>query len=276
MQANDLLGDSLRWLTNLPAGLQVQTPVRLALADAYLQCKDWPKLRDFAAQGNWDEMDFLRLALVARAWSELGVSPVAESNWSSAVNETGNRYGALTTLLGLAERWQWKQEQTDLLQRIVQKFPRERWAQQRLAQMYLADGGTAQLHQLYATLFSIFPNDIGIKNNLAATSLLLHTNLPQACRWAAEVYAGRTNDLIIASTYAYALHLQGRTQDGLAVMRNLDARLLKQPDAALYYGVLLTAAAATNEAVPFLKIARTKTQWLPEEKKLLSAALGNF
>jgi hypothetical protein len=274
MQANDLLADNRRWLTNLPASLQVQPPVRLVLADAYLQSNDWPTLRDFAAQGNWDEMEFLRLALVARAWSQLGVAQVADSNWSSAVNETGNRYGALTMLLGLTERWQWKREQADLLRRIIQKFPRERWAQLTLAQLYLADGDTAQLLQLYAALFAIFPDDPGIKNNLAATSLLLNTNLPQACRWAAEIYGGRTNDLIVASTYAFALHLQGRTQDGLAVMRKLDATLLQQPDAALYYGVLLAATGATNEAAPFLKIAGTKTQWLPEEKKLLSAALG--
>ncbi len=276
MQANALLADNLRWLTNLPASLQAQAPVRLVLADAYLQNQDWPALRDFTAQGNWVEMEFLRLALSARAWSQLGVAPVADSTWSSAVTETGNRYGALTTLLGLTEHWQWKREQEDLLQRIVQKFPRERWAEHELEQLYLAAGNTANLRQLYAKLFAISPQDAGIKNNLAATSLLLKTNLPQACQWAEEIYAGRTNDLIVASTYAYALHLQGRTQDGLAVLRKLAATQLQQPDAALYYGVLLAATGATNEAAPFLKIAGTKSEWLPEEKKLRSAARGGF
>jgi hypothetical protein len=57
-------------------------------------------------------------------------------------------------------------------------------------------------------------------------------------------------------------------------MQKLDDRALHHPDAALYYGILLVADGATNEAAPFLKIARTKTQWLPEEKKLLAAALG--
>ena len=59
-----------------------------------------------------------------------------------------------------------------------------------------------------------------LKNNLAATALLLKTNLTQACQWAAEVYAQNTNDPDVVSTYAYALHLQGRNQEGLAAFRN--------------------------------------------------------
>jgi tetratricopeptide (TPR) repeat protein len=273
MQANDLLADDLRWLTNLPAKLQSQQPVRLALADAYMQSADWHALRDFVSAGDWDEMNFLRLALLSRAWSQLGVPPVAESNWGSAVNQAGNRYGALTTLLGLAERWKLPREREDLLRRIVEKFPRERWAQHSLEPLYLAEGNTAGLNQLYTKLFSIFPQDVRVKNNLAYTCLLLNTNLPQACRWAEEVYAGKTNDAV-AATFAFALLLQGRTKDGLAVMQKLDARFLQQPDTALYYAILLTATGDTNQAAPFFKIARTKTQWLPEEKVLLSAAAG--
>ena len=162
----------------------------------------------------------------------------------------------------------------DLLERIVQQLPQERWAQNELELVYLASGDTASLQQLYSRLFAIFPQDVGLKNNLAATSLLLKTNLPQACQWAAEVYGKRSNDLIVVSTYAYALHLQGRTQDGLAALQKLDSLLLHQPDAALYYGVLLAASGATNEAAPFLKIAQARTQWLPEERLLISAALG--
>jgi len=262
----------LTTLTGLPASLQNQSPVRLALANAYLASGDWPTLRDFVSKGRWDDLEFLRRALLSHAWSQLGVPQVADSNWGLAVNETGNRFGAMTTLLGLAEQWQLKHESEDLLQRIVQKFPRERWAQQRLEQLYLAAGNTAALNQLYARLVLLFPTEAGFKNNLTATSLLLKTNLPQAYQWAEEVYAQKTNDLFAASTYAFALHLQGRTKDGLAIMQKLDGRSLEQPAAALYYGLLLNATGATNAAARFLKIAKTSRQWLPEEKRLLRDA----
>ena len=64
-------------------------------------------------------------------------------------------------------------------------------------------------------------------------------------------------------------HLQGRTREGLAVMQKLDEHSLTEPAAALYFGVLLHATGATNEAARFLKIAGTNSHWLPEEKLLL-------
>ena len=275
MQANGLVADDLRWLTNLPAALQSQSPIRLARANAYLQETNWQALRDFAAKGDWGEMEFLRLALVSHAWSELGGEHVvADSNWGAAVNEAGDRYGALTTLLGLADKWKMAQAREDLLERMFEKFPRESWAATALAQLYLGEGDTVALNQLYIKLSSRFPRNAVFKNNLAATSLLLKTNLTQALEWAQEVYSGDTNSPNFASTYAYALDLQGRAKDGLAVMQKLDARLLEQPGPALYYAVLLTATGATNEAAPYVKIARTKTQWLPEEKRLLESVGG--
>ncbi len=274
MQANDLVVEELFWLTNLPPAIQSQNVFRLALADAYMQKSDWMSLRDVVSKGDWDDMEFLRLALLSQSWSQLNMPQLAKSNWESAISQAGSRYGALTALLGLADRWKMPHEREDLLRRIVERYPRERWAQRALEPLYMAEGNTAGLNRLYAKLFSVFPGDIGLKNNLAFTSLLLKTNLSQACRWAEEVYSANTNSPVAASTYAFALQLQGRAKDGLVVMQKLDPRFLQQPDTALYYGILLAATGATNDAAPFLQIASAKSGWLPEEKALLAAA-GN-
>lgn len=274
MQANGLLAESVQWLTNLPAGVRAQAPVRMALADGYLASANWRSLRDFTSEGNWEDAEFLRLAILSHAWAELDVKAVADSSWDSAVTEAGNRYGALTTLLELAEKWKLPDKRQDLLARIVTRFPQERWAQQALADAYFAAGQTAELHALYARLFARFPKDEGFKNNLAATALLLKTNLPQASRWAAEAYAAASNNPAVASTYAFALHRQGRTRDGLAILQKLPASLLQRPDVALYYGLLLAATGATNEASPYLQTARTQGHLLPEERQLLAATLG--
>ncbi len=273
MQANHLLDESVNWLTNLPVGIRNQPTVRLALADGYLQGKDWVKLRDFTAHGNWDELEFIRLALVSRVWSQLGQKEVADSNWNAAVNEAVNRFGALTALLNLAEQWQLPREQEDLLKRIVERFPREHWAQSALAQRYYAAGNTAALNQLYAKLCVIFPQNESFKNNLAATALLLKTNLTQAAQWAAEAYAQSPGNPDTASTYAFALHLQDRNQEGLAVLQKFKPAQLARPSVALYYGVLL-AAAGNAEAASYLQIARTQGRLLPEEEQLLASALG--
>ncbi|MEI7532928.1 MAG: hypothetical protein WCK57_01045 [Verrucomicrobiae bacterium] len=273
MQANHLLTESIAWLTHLPAAVQTTAPVRLAVADGYLQGSDWPKLRDFVSVGNWGDLDFLRLALVSRAWAELDIKPVADSNWGAAVTAAGNRFSALTTLLGLAEQWQLPAQKEALLERIVEKFPQEHWAQQALEQSYFTAGKTLELYQLYARLFALFPRENGVKNNLIATSLLLKTNLAQTSQWAAEVYAQTTNEPVITSTYAYALHLQGRDADGLAALQKLTPAQLNNPSIALYYGLLLAATGKNAEAAPYFQIARTQGQLLPEEQQLLNTAL---
>jgi len=115
-----------------------------------------------------------------------------------------------------------------------------------------------------------------LKNNLAATALLLKTNLTQACQLAAELYAQNTNEPPIVSTYAYALHLQGRDQEGLAALQKLKPPQLEQPSVALYYGVLLRAVGQTNEAARFLALAQIESSLLPEEKQLLSGTMGGM
>ena len=74
----------------------------------------------------------------------------------------------------------------------------------------------------------------------------------------------------VVSTYAYALHLQGRDREGLAALQKLKPSQLEKPSVALYYGVLLSATGKAGEAAPYLEIARTKGQLLPEEKRLLA------
>lgn len=270
MEANGFLSETVSWLKTLPAKIQTQTPVRLAFVDCYLNTTNWQGLRNLTSSGDWGEMDFLRLAFSSRAWSEFGEPLVADGHWRSAVNEAGARLGALTTLLELANRWQLPRAREDLLWRILQRFPDARWAQDSLERFYFDAGNTTGLYQLYSKQLPRSPRNVALKNNLAATALLLKTNLTQACQWAAEVYAQKTNDPVIVSTYAYALYLQGRNQEGLAALQKLKPSQLEQRSAALYYGVLLRAAGQTNEAARFLSLAQTQGSLLPEEKQLLA------
>jgi tetratricopeptide (TPR) repeat protein len=272
MVANDRLTDAYQWLTNLPTGIQTQWPIRLAYVNYYYTEQDWTGLRSYTSGGNWGETDFLRAAFLSQAWSRLGDGLVADSIWQTAVGKAGGRFSALTALLDLSRRWQMNESTIDdLLWRIVQNFPRERWAQQDLERRYFVAGNTAKLKQLYARELAFSPQDITLKNNLAATMLLLKDNLPQACQLANDAYAQRPEDPVVVSTYAYSLHLQGRTQDGVSALEKLNPESLAEPSVALYYGVLLSALHETNRAAPFLAMARTKGQLLPEEIKLLAA-----
>jgi predicted Zn-dependent protease len=270
MEANGFVSDTVSWLKTLPASIQTQTPVRLAFVDCCLNTTNWQGLRNLTSSGDWGEMDFLRLAFSSHAWSELGEPLMADGHWRSAVSEAGERLGALTALLELANRWQLPRAREDLLWRILRRFPDARWAQDSLERLYFDAGNTAGLYQLSLKQLPRSPQNVGLKNNLAATALLLKTNLTQACQWAAEIYAEAPTNAHVVSTYAYALHLQGRNQEGLAALQKLKPSQLEQRSLALYYGVLLSATGKASEAAPYLQIARTKGQLLPEEKQLLA------
>lgn len=276
MEDNGFLSETVRWLNTLPANVQTQPPVRLALADCCLGATNWLGLRNLTASGDWGEMDFLRLAFLSRAWSELGEPLVADGHWRSAVSEAGERLGALTALLELANRWQLPRERENLLWRIVKGFPDARWAQDSLQRCYFAAGNTAGLYQFYSKQLPRSPQSAVLKNNLAATALLLKTNLTQACQWAAEACAQSPGNPSMVSTYAYALHLQGRDNEGLAALQKLKPSQLEEPSVALYYGVLLRAVGQTNEAARFLVLAQTQGSLLPEEKQLLSGTMGGM
>jgi predicted Zn-dependent protease len=273
MVANDQRTEAYQWLTNLPPSIQSSWPVRLAYLNYYYTEQDWTGLRSYTSGGNWGETDFLRAAFLSQAWSRLGDSFVADSVWQTAVGEAGGRFSALTALLDLTRRWQMNESAIDdLLWRIVQNFPRERWAQQDLEHRYFIAGNTAKLKQLYLRELAFSPEDVNLKNNLAATMLLLNDNLSQASQLAGDAYARRPEDPVVVSTYAYSLHLQGRTGDGIAALEKLKPESLAEPSVALYYGVLLAAQHDTNRAIPFLAIAQARGRLLPEEKKLLAAA----
>ena len=274
MQGHGLVAENLDWLTGLPVPLLEQRPIKVALAEGYLKSGHWKELRDLAIRGNWGDLEYLRFALAFRAWSQLGVAGEASGSWSSALAETAGHREAMNQLLRLAESWQLKREREELLLQMVLAYPKEHALKQELETEDFNSGNTLGLHELYAGLHAKFPNDSACKNDLAATDLLLKTDLPKACQLAAEDYAENPTNATAASTYAFALHVQGHDRQGLAVLQQLPPAELAQPSVALYYGVLLAATDKTDQARPWLEIAQTKGHLLPEEQELLAAARG--
>ena len=114
------------------------------------------------------------------------------------------------------------------------------------------------------------PNDIFAQNNLATTSLLLKQGLAKAHELAKSIYQLRPDEPTIVSTYAYSLHVQGRTKDGLDAFEALKPHELEQPSIALYYGALLSANGDTKKAEKFLEFAKANAaSFLPEERALM-------
>jgi len=257
MIANDLADPALAWLGSLPGTTRALQPVAAAMADCYAAKKDWAGLQTLLQDQNWADADFARLALVSRAFKEQKRTVPAQATWRSAVNAAGNRLPALSALFRMAKNWEWPLEQEQLLWAIVEGYPGERWALQSLNQLYLATGNTAGLQKVYVTLVQFDPTDLVAKNNLADISLLLNLQTDRAHELAREVRTRYPNDPVFASTYAFSLHLKGKTVDGLKALEVFREEDLEKPSVALTYGVLLAASGDATKAKKYLDLAET-------------------
>jgi predicted Zn-dependent protease len=270
MGHHGLADEALKWLAGLGAELRHAQPVSLAEANLYLAKADWLGLEAFLEKQKWRELEFLRLALLARAAWGQNRAQTGEACWSGAARSASDRLGALTLLLSLAAEW--GRDPEDLLWTIARRFPGEDWALRELEKRYVAVGNTCGLNRLYAMWEgSRKEPDWTNRNNFAVTSMLLKVDLARAHDTARELYGKNPGDPIVASTYGYSLHLQGRTGEGLAIFEKLQPTSLDSPSLALYYGVLLSAAGQTDQANRYLALAE-RANLLPEERELMARA----
>ncbi|HZR17123.1 MAG TPA: hypothetical protein VFE51_07335 [Verrucomicrobiae bacterium] len=268
MASHGLAQDGLEWLAGLDERQRKAEPLRLARANLYLAIADWLALDRFLSAEKWTDLEFMRLSLLARASWEQGQTGMGDTRWRGAVRAAGDHLGCLTLLLGLAEDW--RRDPEEVLWQISRRFPREEWALRGLERLYISTGNTVGLNKVYARLIEEngTGSDATNRNDFACTSLLLGINLAQAHEIARKLHREHPEDVIIASTYAYSLHLQGRSPEGVAIMARFSEPQLRQPQIALYYGVLLANAGQGRRAAPYLELAQG-VRLSPEEQRLL-------
>jgi hypothetical protein len=147
------------------------------------------------------------------------------------------------------------------------------WVLQHLFEYYLSTGNTRGLYDILSSGMNRGSDDAILKNNLATVSMLLHTNLPMAQTLARQVYERERANPWFASTYAYSLHLQGKTQEALTLLQSLKPSDLRHSSIALYYGTILAAAGQGAKAKEYLDYAEDpKATLLPEEREILLQA----
>jgi predicted Zn-dependent protease len=174
-------------------------------------------------------------------------------------------------LLRLAAGWNWAPEGEELLWTIVNRYPQEKWANQALTRVLIANGRTQSLMQLFKQETERNPSDLTAKNNLAMTALLLGAKELNPNALAQQVYRQAPTNASFASTYAYSLYLQGKSAEALKVMQRLKPRDLDSPDRAGYYGLILKKMGSNAEAKNYLDLS-SKARLLPEERTLFDRA----
>ena len=262
---------AITWLRGLPRETASQALIPLALADSYATLKQWKEMEDYLDGEQWSGMEHIRIAMLSYAIKNQADKERAIFSWDRAVRLASENPGALSILAQTALSWGWIPEADQVLWRSATKFPKDPWALMMLQNLYTVRRDTVGLRRAYQTLMRQDPKDKLARNNFAMVSLLSGYELPTAHGYAAELYAAEPANPIFASTYAFSLHLQGKSKEGLAVLRALKPAELADPGLAVYYGILLAAVGDIKASKDYLGMA-DKAVLLPEEVALVTSA----
>jgi tetratricopeptide (TPR) repeat protein len=262
---------ALNWLEGLPMQTKTNEPAVLLAAQCQLQMGDWHGLQGAIQQQNWNELEFMRHAFLARSLREQDLTEASTAEWSVALKFASDQKGTLIALFRLAAEWRWNSEAEQILWIVVNKYPEEKWATPTLAQALLAWHRTRSLMELFDIIYKRNPDDLDAKNNLAMTAMLLGAQELNPYDLAQEVYDKVPTNPSYASTYAFSLYLQNKYPEALKVMQQLTPKELENPSTAGYYGLILRANGHMAEAITFLNRS-SKGPLLPEEETLFNQA----
>ena len=263
--------ETLAWLRSLPMSYQTNQPVALLTAQCQTTLGDWRGLQNSLKPQNWAELEFTRHALLALALRKQGLADSSKAEWDQALKAATGQKQSQIMLLRLAAAWNWQSEEEDLLSTIVNQYPGEKWAFAALNQALYANGSTRALMMLYSQELKRSPSNLGVKNNLAMTALLLDAQELNPNTLAHEIYAQAPTNAAFIATYAFSLHLQKKDAEALKVMEQLKPQELQDPSIAGYYGLILQATGNKAKARACLDLA-FKGPMLPEERKLFERA----
>lgn len=272
MNARGMGTETWKWLVSLPLEKQSVQPVPISIAESYLQIRDWQALRKWINPQDWKELNFLRFAIYARASRELELWGDYRGAWRQALNATHNDVVMLGILARLAQKWGLTAEAEEVWWAIARGNSSQLPALDSLFHLYAQTRDARRLLRVCLRIEEVNPEDRIAKNNLAQLSLLLNQDLDHAYKIAEDNYRFKPDNFGFLTTYAFSLHKQGRTKEGLKVLEKLPPAQLRTPAAATYYGILLAAAGEPDKAKPYLDIAEKSGQLFPAEAALTALA----
>lgn len=273
MNTHSLAILAAEWMEALAAPGSLRPPVVAARAETYATLGDWPKLLPLVENTDWGTLDFMRRAFLARYLEHEGLNELSRSQWHLALEGAATSPQALIQLMQLARRWDWNDRVDDILWKTAAHPSSASSALRQLFGLYSAQKKTTGLYRVSKKLLEVEPENLAVKNNVAALALLLGVDEQQAHRLAAENYKVDPKNPVLASTYAYSLYKQKRIDEARITMEALPPSELEDPSIAAYYGLVLAAKPETmGKAAQYLKAA-AKGNLHPEERVEVDRAL---
>lgn len=274
MNRHEMAKLALEWGLSLPQETLTSQPVPLAVAESYSFLQDWRVLREWVEGKNWGEHECFRLAVLSHALHHLGPtdrsSMESQTAWRAALAATNSRPDRLAPLAQLAEGWGYPAEAEDAWWLIANGNENATAALTALQRLYKSKQDSHGLLRVAKRALELNPGDLVAANNCASLGLLL-TGDSSARRLATKLHFEYPASTVFSATYAFALHVEGKTNAALKVMETLKEAELRYPAIAAYYFVMLVENGNMERAQSFLSAAN-QAVLLPEEQKLFGDA----
>jgi len=279
LNTQGMAAEGVAWAQQQQQELIMQPVVQLALADCYLTLKDWEALRAMLNDAQWGSLEFMRFAVMAKITLDKSQEMRGgdfKTRWDLATIATRGDFHAISMLAQLAEKWGLKDEASDLWWTLARRSSAQRIALRKLENIYQEKKSTKNLLRVAIRLLEVEPGNMLARNNVAYYSLLLNQDLPTAFRLARESHEKQPKNPVLASTYAWALHRQGRNNEAIELLQIVPPELLRQPAYSACYGPILAAIGRKDEALTVLKNVAASDSLLPEEKEVVRKALESL
>jgi hypothetical protein len=276
LNKNGLTADVLKWMEKLPAELTTKPPPAIVIADAFVEGKNWSRLKRWTRSSSWGESEYLRLAYQAYGSKQSRQSAADvefSSLWHSAERAADDRPDREIHLARLAVKWNFSVEAEQLWQRVSKDAPSRREALDALYRIYRANSDLPNLCRTARRLHESSPNEPGVAADYARLALLVEQNTAEGHRIAKEAYERAPADVKAAIAYAFSLYGLGRSAEGIEILKKLPAEDLHDPHAATYTAVLLLDENQVVAAQEYIAAAQIGPIF-PEEKKLLDEAIA--
>jgi Flp pilus assembly protein TadD len=272
MNRSDRAREALEWSNSFSPEEWSDPRVCAAVAQCALTLKDWPRLEALTNGGTWQGLEYVRCALLARAFREQGGNvETAQIWWDTARNAAANQPGATVELARLIADWGWEVEFEALLRLAADDPKGDPWMSRLLLERLMKKKDTVGLWKMSSREVAANPEDDAAGNNFAMYSFLLNREVTRACQLAQMLYRKHPREFAYVSTYAYSLHLLGRSRQAVEVMDTLGPEELEAPNLAAYYGIFLAATGDRERAASYLKLGES-ADLMPEERELVRLA----
>jgi hypothetical protein len=278
MNNNGMAAEVLKWTEKLKGELTTKPPASIAVAEAFAEMKNWSRLRRWTRSGSWNDSDYIRLAyqaFAARQSRQSGADAEFNSLWRSAEKLADDQPQRELNLARLATKWNLPAEAEQFWLRVAKNAPMRREALDALVRIYRTNNDLPNLYRTFQRLHESSPAEPAAAAKYARLALLLEQNTAEGHRVAKEAYDRAPTEVDCAITYALSLYGQGRTAEGLEILKKLPNDQLHDPHAAVYVAVLLLDDNQIDAAKEYIDTAR-RGPIFSEEKKLLDEAVAKL